>query len=90
MKFLKFKRRRREKHKPPTKPLKIILLLIAVILGIILSRVFIVPMKLHNDSMEPNFLQNKRLIVLRHVSPSLGDVIAFRSPIQRNKFSSEE
>ena len=85
MNITRFKARRKEKSKPITKQFKIILFIIGVILSILISRVFIVPVKLHNDSMEPNFSQGARLIVLKRFSPSMEDVIVFKSPVQENK-----
>ena len=60
-------------------------LILGIILGVLISRIFIVPVKLHNDSMEPNFSQGVKLIVSKRVSLSMGDAIVFKSPIQQNK-----
>jgi signal peptidase I len=77
--------RRKEENKLLTKLAKILLFILGIILGIFISRIFIVPIKLHNNSMEPNFSQGTRLIVLKRTSPSMGKVIVFKSPIQENK-----
>jgi signal peptidase I len=77
--------KRKEENKLLTKLEKIILFILGIILGILISRIFIVPIKLHNNSMEPNFLQGTRLIVFKRISPSIGNVIVFKSPIQENK-----
>ena len=76
---------KRKESKLLTRLSKILLFILGIILSILISRIFIVPVKLHNNSMEPNFSQGARLIVLKRTSPSMGKVIAFKSPIQKNK-----
>jgi len=78
-------RKTKRKEKSNSKLFKIIFLVSGIILSILISRVFIVPVKLHNNSMEPNFSQGARLIILKRSSLSMGDIIIFKSPIQENK-----
>ena len=85
MKPYKIEKYNTAKKKPTRKLFKVALLILGIIISFSISRIFIVPIKLHNDSMEPNFSQGTKLIVLKHFPASKGNVIVFRSPIQKDK-----
>ncbi len=53
-----------------------------IMIGFLLSRIFIVSYITTGDFMEPTVKQNSRVIVLKHVAPRKGDIVLIKSPVE--------
>jgi signal peptidase I len=56
-----------------------------VVFGLILMRTFITPFRVADESMLPNHTPGETVYILKHVTPKTGDVVLFRSPVQKGR-----
>ena len=62
-----------------------LLLLAGLLLGIILTRIWIVPYTVCDNSMMPNLKEGDSIYVIKHTTHSVGDIVLFESPIEPDK-----
>lgn len=56
-----------------------------VLIGFFLARAFITHYSVSDDSMLPNYKRGDLVLVLKHVSPSVGDAVLVRSPVEPDR-----
>ncbi|MDY6934541.1 MAG: signal peptidase I [Spirochaetota bacterium] len=64
---------------------KVIMLVTGLVLGLFIARIFIIPFTVLNESMSPNLKRGDIVYVLRHITPAVGDIILFNSPVEPDR-----
>ncbi len=64
---------------------KVILVAAGLLAGLVIVRIFIMPFTVGDDTMVPNFRKGDTLFILRHITPKIGDVVLFDSPVEQGK-----
>ncbi len=64
---------------------KIIIILSGIIIGFILIKLLIFSYKIKENSMSPGLKKGDLVFAFKHTTPSKGDVIIFKSPLQPDK-----
>jgi len=67
-------------------PAKVLIALAGILAGFLLSRIFIVPVTVHDTAMEPSLKKGSHVIVLKHITPMTGDVILAESPGEKGRY----
>jgi len=65
-----------------TKISKLIILLAGILVGIVLTRIFIVPFTVGDATMMPNFKEGDRIYLLKIGAAGKGDVVLIESPVE--------
>ncbi len=60
--------------------LKIMLLVVGLVMGFFILRIFLFPFSITDDTMNPNFQKGEKIFLLRFFSPEKGDVVLVESP----------
>ncbi len=53
-----------------------------IIAGFLVCRLFFMPFRVADSSMEPNLKAGDRVIILKHVTPKRGDIVLLESPAE--------
>jgi signal peptidase I len=65
---------------------KTIIIIAGIIIGFILTRIFLfVPFLVQDDSMKPNFNKGDYVLILKILSPKVGDAVLIKSPVEQDK-----
>lgn len=56
-----------------------------LLIGLIISRIFIIPADIADRSMEPVLKMGDKLLFLKTASPNRGDIVLVKSPIEKGK-----
>src|SRR4030043_295106 len=62
--------------------IKIMFVIGGIAVGFVITRIFIVPFNLPDNSMEPLLMTGDTILFLRHVAPKQGDVVLIESPLE--------
>jgi len=65
---------------------KFIMILAGVILGILITRIFFTTFTVKGTSMIPNFLDQEKVFILKHINPKKNDIVLIESPLEENKY----
>ncbi len=65
---------------------KLIITFAGIIIGFILTRIFLfMPFIIQDDSMKPNFKKGDYVLILKLLSPKVGDALLIKSPLEQDK-----
>jgi len=65
--------------------LKIIMTFSGLVIGIMISRIFIIPFTVSDISMLPNFKIGDNVFIMRYLLPDVGDIVLIKSPVEPDK-----
>ncbi len=74
---------KKKKHLPIL--YKSIFIFTGLILGFLLSRIFFMTITVKDSSMIPNLEKGDRALVLKIISPDIGDIVLLNSPVEPEK-----
>jgi signal peptidase I len=76
-----------EEKKPIARSIfnKTLFLFTGLVFGFFLSRIFFQTFTIADDSMLPNLKKGDRAVIFKSITPKIGDIILFRSPLERDK-----
>lgn len=66
---------------------KLLMLLTGILAGFIIARIFITPIRVSDNSMLPNFKKDELVFVVKVGKIKFGDVVLFKSPVEKNHYS---
>lgn len=79
---MSFKEKKRASYSFMTKSL---ITLTGIALGFLLSRFFFVTYTTSDSSMLPNIKRGERVLILKHFSPNVGDIVLLKSPTEPDR-----
>lgn len=62
-----------------------LLLIAGILLGLIIIRIWILPYTVSDNSMVPNLNAGDSIYIIKHITPAVGDIVIFESPIEPDK-----
>ena len=62
-----------------------IILLAGLLLGFGILRIFLVPFTVNDNSMKPNFIKGEKILILKHITPEIGDIVLIKSPVEPDR-----
>lgn len=77
-------------YKEQSNPAKVfitrtLLIITGIIIGLTMSHLFIIPHNVTGTSMLPNLKEGDKVIVLKHITPDIGDMVLIQSPIEPDR-----